>query len=506
MTRKARPILCVSILLLVALFETGARAQLQIDSSFDSASIGPATIDDQNHVIDFQVVSDALSYEYWTNFWLSGVLGLEVTLNITNADQVPFLYNDDPSGEVQMVYSYDGENWSRLTSHSYASPVYTVTQTFTENDVQIATFFPYSHERMSSFVDTVSGSEWAAKAILGPSHQFRDIDLLIITNPAIPIGNKKVIYIIGRQHAAEAAGSHMLEGLIEFLVADDVYAAGFRDNYVWYIVPMVNPDGVYAGNSRANSEGNDPNRDWHPSNTDTVEVNLVRNDVAGRNAAYGIDMFIDWHSQMNDDGVWENFMYAPSGNLLFTTLSDWTAFDDQETPGTSCSFSSCSSRGYATLYLGLLYFNFEPTPHLASWTEESMRAEGRYAAFAINEYFGLFEGPLLLIDSGFEASSDSAELRENESGPGWYESRGDAPTRLTLDTSVPADNMAALKYSGPGGSGWAYLAHNLGSPQSSGFTVSMDMYIESIVDDAARDRSGMIYIGDDSSDTDGPNH
>jgi hypothetical protein len=402
-TMKTKPILSVLIILLVALFETGAYALLEIDSSFDSASIGSTTIDDQNHEIDFQVVSDALSYEYWTNFRVSGVLGLEVTLNITNADEVPFLYNDDPSGEVQMVYSYDGENWSRLTNHSYLSPVYTVTQTFTQNNVQIATFFPFSYEKMSNFVDTVSGSQWATETVLGSSHQLRDIDLLTITNTAIPIGNKNVIYIISRQHAAETAGSHMLEGLIDFLISDDVYAAGFRDNYVWYIVPMVNPDGVYVGNSRATSEGNDPNRDWHPSNTDTVEVNIVRSDIVSKNTAYGIDMFIDWHSQINDDGVWENFIYAPSGNTLFTLLSDWTAFDDQNTSGTSCSSSSCSSRGYATLQLGLLYFNFEPTPHLVSWTEESMREEGEYTTFAINEYFGLFEGPLLLVDSDFEA-------------------------------------------------------------------------------------------------------
>jgi len=505
---KTRSILSVLIFVAVALFATGAYADLVIDDSFDSASIGAYTIDNDDNEIDFEVVSDGLSYEYWTNFKVSGVEGLEVTFNINNADQVPFLYNDDPSGEVQMVYSYNGEDWLRLTNHSYSAPTYTFTQTFSQDEVQIATFFPFSYGKMSNFVDSVSTSQWATKTVLGSSVQGRDLDLLTITNPAIPIGNKNVIYLISRQHGAETAGSHMLEGLIQFLISDDEYAAGFRDNYFWYFVPMVNPDGVFVGSSRATWLGNDANRDWHPSNTDTVEVDTVRSHIESTDTAHGIDMFVDWHSQMDDDGDWQNFIYAPSGNTLFPALSDWTAFDDQSTAGTSCSPSSCSSRGYATLVAGLLYFNFEPTPHLATWTEASMRGEGKAAAFAINEYFGLFEGSLKLVDPDFWGSSDSAELRENETGPGWHESRGDAPAKLTLDETNVGGNdtkKAALKYSDPAGSGYAYLTHNLGSPQSGALTVSMDMYIEHIEDDSARDRSGMIFIGDNSLGTNGPN-
>jgi len=505
---KTRSILSVLVSIVVAPFATGAYADLVIDDSFDSASIGAYTIDNIDNEIDFEVVSDGLSYEYWTNFKVSGVEGLEVTFNINNADQVPFLYNNDPSGEVQMVYSYNGEDWLRLTNHAYSDPTYTFTQTFTQDEVQIATFFPFSHEKMSDFVDTVSASPWATNPYLGASYRGRNLHLLTITNTAIPIENKNVIYSISRQHAAETTGSHMLEGLIEFLISDDEYAAGFRDNYVWYFMPMVNPDGVHVGNSRATWLGNDANRDWHPSNTDTVEVDTVRSHLESTDTAYGVDMFIDWHSQMNDDGVWENFIYAPPGNTFFTVLSDWTVFDDQSTGGTSCSPSSCTARGYATLEAGLPYFNFEPTPHLVSWTEASMRLEGRSAAFAINEYFGLFEGSLLLFDPDFAGSSDSVELRENETGPGWYESRGDAPAKLTLDeTSVGGNDTkkAALKYSDPAGTGYAYLTHNLGSPQSGAFTISMDVYIDHIEDDLARDRSGMIFIGDDSQGTDGAN-
>ena len=83
------------------------------------------------------------------------------------------------------------------------------------------------------------------------------------------MAEKKVIYIVGRQHAAETSSSHMLEGLINFLISDEPYAYGLRNHYVWYIVPMANPDGVYLGNSRATSELRDPNRDWYATNIKT---------------------------------------------------------------------------------------------------------------------------------------------------------------------------------------------------------------------------------------------
>jgi hypothetical protein len=287
-----------------------------------------------------------------------------------------------------MVYSCDGENWNRITNHSYSSPTYTFTQNFTCSEPQIATFYPFSYTRMQSFVNAVGVSEWADTAVLGSSAQGRNIDLLTITNPDFPVAEKKVIYIVGRQHAAETSSSHMLEGLINFLISDEPYAYGLRNHYVWYIVPMANPDGVYLGNSRATSEFRDPNRDWNDANQETVETNIIRAHANSVRTAYGIDIFIDWHSQM-DDTSWYNFTYAPSGNTFFSVLSYWTDFDSENTSGTSCSQTSCSARGYATLSLHVPMYGFEPTPHLVTWTKESMKGQGVNFALAVNDYFGL---------------------------------------------------------------------------------------------------------------------
>jgi hypothetical protein len=46
----------------------------------------------------------------------------------------------------------------------------------------------------------------------------------------------------------------------------------------------------------------------------------------------------------------------------------------------------------------------------------------------------------LVIDSSFDESSDSVDLRANSKDQGWYESRGQNPSLLTLDTSMVMGN------------------------------------------------------------------
>jgi hypothetical protein len=317
---------------------------------------------------------------------VSNVIDREVTFRITNADAIPFL--STLSEEAQMVYSYNGNYWFRFTTHSYSSGIYSFSEEFTNNEVFVATFFPFSYTEMQNYAEAVSSSEWVDKSVLGSSEQGRDLILLTITNLTIPVTDKKVIYIIGRQHAAETSSSHMIKGMIDFLISADPDAETMRNNYVWYIVPMVNPDGVYLGNSRGTADLRNANRDW--LNDETQEITILRSHIDSIDSSYGIDFFIDWHSQMGDVS-WYNFIYSPPGNTFFSVLSEWTDFDTQvsSVPGTG-SPSSCTARQYISH--NILYdpmFVFEPTPHLHTWTIASLEQTGMNVAYAIDEYFTL---------------------------------------------------------------------------------------------------------------------
>jgi murein tripeptide amidase MpaA len=47
----------------------------------------------------------------------------------------------------------------------------------------------------------------------------------------------------------------MMKGVIEFLVSNTPEARALRDNFVFKIVPIINPDGVINGNYRCSLSG-----------------------------------------------------------------------------------------------------------------------------------------------------------------------------------------------------------------------------------------------------------
>jgi Predicted carboxypeptidase len=61
----------------------------------------------------------------------------------------------------------------------------------------------------------------------------------------------------------------MMQGVIEFLVSDAPEAEKLRNQFIFKIIPMLNPDGVIHGNYRCDLAGRDLNRVWrNPSEVD----------------------------------------------------------------------------------------------------------------------------------------------------------------------------------------------------------------------------------------------
>jgi len=66
---------------------------------------------------------------------------------------------------------------------------------------------------------------------------------------------KKGVFISARVHPGESNSSWMMKGVIEYLVGDTPEARALRDNFVFKIVPILNPDGVINGNYRCSLIG-----------------------------------------------------------------------------------------------------------------------------------------------------------------------------------------------------------------------------------------------------------
>jgi cytosolic carboxypeptidase protein 2/3 len=82
--------------------------------------------------------------------------------------------------------------------------------------------------------------------------------MVIITNFSSKpedIALRKAVVITSRVHPGESNSSFIMQGILDFLVSDDEGARYLRNNFVFKIVPMLNPDGVIVGNYRCSLSG-----------------------------------------------------------------------------------------------------------------------------------------------------------------------------------------------------------------------------------------------------------
>ena len=116
----------------------------------------------------------------------------------------------------------------------------------------------------------------------------------------------------------------------------------------------------------------------------------------------------------------------------------------------------------------------------------------------------------LLVDTDFNNSLDSLDLRDNTEGQDWYESREDVPDLLTIDVtdvggnSTPKAKLTAALQEPPQN---AYLTQEFATAQSSMFWAEADIYVEEITNLPDNpDRTAFMLIGDDTDPTRiGPN-
>ena len=76
------------------------------------------------------------------------------------------------------------------------------------------------------------------------------------------IERNRYVVITARVHSSETPGSYKIQSIIKFLVSNNPIAESLRNELIFLIFPMLNPDGVVIGNNRCSIGGYDLNRCW----------------------------------------------------------------------------------------------------------------------------------------------------------------------------------------------------------------------------------------------------
>ncbi len=276
---------------------------MKISSQFDSGNIRVIKAEDPGDIqLEIQIdVGD--EHMQWFHFRVSDVRDRDLVMKIGNAGKASY-----PEGWVdyRACASYDRDHWFRVPTR-YENGELIIEHTPDLDSVYYAYFAPYSHDRHMDLVAAASTDPRVRNELLGQTVDGRDLDLLVIDEPAFD-GDKKPCWIIARQHPGESMAEWLMEGLLERLLdEEDPVSRELLRRARFHIVPNMNPDGSARGHLRCNAAGANLNREWEsPSMERSPEVYLVREKMRET----GLRFCLDVHG---DEALPYNFIAGPDG-------------------------------------------------------------------------------------------------------------------------------------------------------------------------------------------------
>jgi Zinc carboxypeptidase/PKD domain len=236
-------------------------------------------------------------------------------------------YGDDYSFDEKFVLmanaDYQNPDWQPLENakYTYDEQTASIVVEFTpgSESVYLAWSPPYTQSRLEAMFDRWEDREEVKISPFGFTVEGRPIYSLTVSGGDDEPRDKKVIGITGIQHAYEMAAGWVIEGIMETLFADNDSSRAMLEDYVFVMVPLVNPDGVANGGYRYNMNSVDLNRNWNDVAINDWDRENPEPEVSSVQRFYGnwmaevgrMDFFFDCHC-----------LTALSDNLLMIRASN----------------------------------------------------------------------------------------------------------------------------------------------------------------------------------------
>ena len=113
-----------------------------------------------------------------------------------------------------------------------------------------------------------------------------------------------------RVHPGETPASYVLDGIMKFLLADSEQSNMLLTKFVFKIVPMLNPDGVYRGYFRLDTFGQNLNRFYtEPTLKKQPTIYAVKKCIVQQFELGNLVQYVDLHAHAGKMGC---FMFGNS--------------------------------------------------------------------------------------------------------------------------------------------------------------------------------------------------
>ncbi len=308
----------VSTAILAALLwalQTAAVLALSFDANFDGGSLKAASVEG-----DLVRLTGRDNFRPGTDTWK----WLYFRIDDAQDRRLQFVISDKfQSGSHRldrwrMLYSYDNQEWE-FFDHNARDPAagefrFSNDEPFTGATVYVAAGLVYGYCDAQRLTRDLLATPWAtptasadARGVLGHSPGgIDDLGRTItpknlygfrLTDPTATDPKTKVLLFSG-SHPNEVHGGRVLDAMVRFLGGDDPRAAELRRRCEFFIYPLTNPDGRWAGYNRTSvaHPDRDFNRFWHPTLWADMQDLRTVGEAMIADTGGQVDYCIDFHS------------------------------------------------------------------------------------------------------------------------------------------------------------------------------------------------------------------
>lgn len=117
--------------------------------------------------------------------------------------------------------------------------------------------------------------------------------------------SKKIVFLSSRVHPGETGASHMFNGFLDLLMdPKNSHSRCLLKNFVFKIVPALNPDGIYRGYYRLDTLGQNLNRQYLDPTTKTCPTTYSVKHILKQCAENdNLFMYVDFHAHASKKGI-----------------------------------------------------------------------------------------------------------------------------------------------------------------------------------------------------------